>query len=63
MPNPVHLDQQQEEREAFLAQVLAGETDYSSTNEEIEEAMKWDMEFKKEDLGLRIEEDSEVAES
>lgn len=32
----------QKEREAFLKSVLAGETDYATTNEEIEDAFQWD---------------------
>ncbi len=34
----------QKEREAFLKSVLAGKTDYTMTNEEIEKATKWDRE-------------------
>lgn len=32
----------QKEREAFLAEILEGKTDYSTTNEEIEESTNWD---------------------
>ncbi len=32
----------QKEREAFLKQVLAGETDYQMTNEQIEQTNVWD---------------------
>lgn len=38
----VHEYLWQKEREAFLKRVLAGETDYALSNEELEEVTKWE---------------------
>jgi metal-responsive CopG/Arc/MetJ family transcriptional regulator len=38
----IHEYLRQKEREAFLKSVLAGETDYSLSNEEVEGLTKWD---------------------